>query len=684
MRSQQPKNPRIVLISQWPKVKNAEYELIEKIRQTGFKIAVVDYFGFDVETDKCINDATFADEYDFAISFHYDTPKFLNIPTFLWVANPLEYMHLRGDYRSVLIHHLRSYDSYLFNGSDLLKNHIKRVVGNEWKDDALMFFASCSRQVMLKPRVKDNQNNTTANKIFYCGVNWERGTDKSGRAQGLLDLLQEQQAADFYGPRMLEGTNPWEGFSSYCGEIPFDGISMSKIMQDYGAVLAVSSPAHIKSCTSSSRVFEGFTAGVPVISDENPHVRKLFGDLVYYFSGETEKERAESILKALGQIRSNPDEAFERVRQAQEKIAREYCFEECLSRLLSVASLQSEAVVDFADKAESSPIIDMFLFNHDPYAEFGSSADSFLNVSHILKAAESVIQQRCARVRIYYDDSNSKQVSNISTGSPKIEWIALSSESPLMLNTWSSLRLGEKVARLASLSSGDFTVFLTQTDYIHHDYLVKAIDWHSNRKSKDITQQDGLFVGGFFVSNLSVKAQLGTTGILRNNMSVGFYRWTQNSIAEHQLGQYCFSRKNMQTLDFEGIASFDVLFPIAIMLQGLASNIQIHRSRHILLRVLTGYFHRHYEAYGRAVMKGFWAQHYELLSNYSHELNGLYDAFHEYPFVVEIVDQVSGQSLNTVIQTDPAVHAVNQFIGRLRPIYRTLRKMKNVLTLKAP
>ena len=75
MRSQQPKNPRIVLISQWPKVKNAEYELIEKIRQTGFKIAVVDYFGFDVETDKCINDATFADEYDFAISFHYDTPK---------------------------------------------------------------------------------------------------------------------------------------------------------------------------------------------------------------------------------------------------------------------------------------------------------------------------------------------------------------------------------------------------------------------------------------------------------------------------------------------------------------------------------------------------------------------------------------------------------------------------------
>ena len=118
---------KVLLISQWPNVKNGEYELIEKIKQTGFTVKVVDYFGFDVESGQCLNTASLPLDYDFAISFHYDTPKLLNLPTFLWVANPLEFMHLRGDYRSVLLHHLRAYDEYLYNGSDLLKRHIKEV-----------------------------------------------------------------------------------------------------------------------------------------------------------------------------------------------------------------------------------------------------------------------------------------------------------------------------------------------------------------------------------------------------------------------------------------------------------------------------------------------------------------------------------------------------------------------------
>ena len=80
------------MIAQWPSIKNAEYELIERVRHTGFKVTVVDYLGFDVQSGRCINDATLPDEYDFAVSLHYETPKFLNIPTFHWVANPLEFI----------------------------------------------------------------------------------------------------------------------------------------------------------------------------------------------------------------------------------------------------------------------------------------------------------------------------------------------------------------------------------------------------------------------------------------------------------------------------------------------------------------------------------------------------------------------------------------------------------------
>jgi hypothetical protein len=258
--------PRLLLISQWPKVRNAEYELIEKIRETGFDIAVVDFLGRDVATGSNLNDATLRDRYDFALSFHYDTPKFLDLPTFLWVANPLGYMHLRPDYRAAILDNLRAYDDYLYNGAPLLKQHVRRVVGDEWRDSGLHFYAATSRQA-LQPPERAVADVPRAARVFYCGINWERIEDRQGRAHGLLEHLQERNVADFFGPEKLEGFSTWRGFPSYRGEIPFDGVSLARSMREYGAVLALSSPAHLKSGTSSSRVFEGFAAGVPVISD---------------------------------------------------------------------------------------------------------------------------------------------------------------------------------------------------------------------------------------------------------------------------------------------------------------------------------------------------------------------------------------------------------------------------------
>ena len=109
----------ILLISQWPNVKNGEYELIEKIRRTNYNITVVDRNGGLIDG---ASKGTRVNERDYllAISFHFDTPPLLNIPTFYWVANPLAFMHLRHDYRDAIIPLIRAYDGYLFNGS---KNH---------------------------------------------------------------------------------------------------------------------------------------------------------------------------------------------------------------------------------------------------------------------------------------------------------------------------------------------------------------------------------------------------------------------------------------------------------------------------------------------------------------------------------------------------------------------------------
>lgn len=667
-----PVSPRILLISQWPNVKNGEYELIEKIKQTGYTIRVVDYFGFDVESGVCLNTASLHKDYDFAIAFHYDTPKFLNLLTFLWVANPLEFMHLRGDYRSVLLHHLRAYDEYLYNGSELLKRHIKNVVGSEWTDSQLEMFPACSQRELVPPKSLDQSGTETSHKVFYCGVNWERGIDRAGRAQGLLDILQEKEAADFYGPNKLEGISPWEGFSSYKGEIPFDGVSMTKVMRQYGAVLAVSSPAHIKSETSSSRVFEGIAAGVPVISDENPHVKHLFGDLVYYFSGGNEQERAQSVLAALQEINSNPTEARRRVIRAQELMAARFCFEPCFERAMSYRhELMVASSTTLAKKR-----LDVFLLHHDADPEAGNSISDFQNLQHVIQAAGKAAQLHKVQVRIIACGGTLPGLPELPDDVSLVEFKA----EDLTDRDWVKLRLGEKVALIMPNAQADFVTFLTQFDYAMYDAFTKALDWFAAAPAE---RSSGTHIGGFYVNDQSQAAPLGTAGILRNNTPTGLYRWTQNSLAEHQLSTLMFGVKALHLLEKDQIERFDVLLPISLIAAAVGQGLPSHRSRYILQRVKFGHFHRHYEAYRKATERGFWAQHYELQTNYNHELNALYDVHHESPIAREIVDQVSGHALPAMPPVDPAVHAVNGFISRLRPLYRYYKKLRDTVGLGA-
>lgn len=685
--------PRVLMIAQWPTIKNAEYELIERVKRTGFKLVVVDFLGFDIQTGKCVNDHRLCDEYDFAVSLHYETPKFLNIPTFHWIANPIEFTHGQGNYRTHLIHHLRSYDDYLYNGSEYLKGHVKSIVGAEWADGGLHFFQSCSRNALIEPRDSEGQSDS-ARKVFYCGINWEAISDKDGRAQGLLEILQDRQVADFYGPQMVLGVNVWGGFSSYRGEIPFDGESMFPAMHEYGAVLALSSPAHIKSRTSSGRVLEGFAAGVPVISDDNHHVRAQFGDLVHYFAGATEQERADAIQGSLDQIRTRPRIARERVREAQALISRKYCFEACLEEIRdAVEATRKKSRKSFAARLASSGkgvVVDVFLFHHDPYAPQPQSRASFGNIPYIARAMASLeapgggVRFRAHRGPPFASDAPVDKAKG-----QRLDWIDVDAEA-VGAAEWDSLRLGEKVSRLARLSTGDFAVFFTQFDFPQHDYFTKALAWFEDRGAGS---KRAIHVAGFFVNDLAAPAPMSSMGILRCNTSAGLYRWTQNSVAEHQLGQICFSRTALETMDFDRLERFDVMLPMATVLECMSKELPLYRSKHVLLRAQYGYYHRYFDAFQRSAGKGLWAKHYELLSNVTQEINTLYDVFHEFPDVVAIADKVLGIDLPppppappppVPVPVDPAVYRVDRFLSRISPYVVGVKKIGWALGIGKP
>ncbi|WP_430391386.1 glycosyltransferase family protein [Dyella sp. 20L07] len=658
--------PRVLVISQWPKIKNAEYELIEKMRKTGYPITVVDFLGFDVATGKCINDVHLPDNYDFAISFHYDTPKFLNLRTFLWVANPLEFMHFQSNYRVNLIQHLRAYDDYLFNGSALLKGHIRQVLGSEWHDSGLSLIGSASRSALVPPHpLGAAAVAAEASKVFYCGVNWERGVGKSGRAQGLLDVLQERGIAEFYGPRKLEGIDPWAGFTSYRGEIPFDGVSMFETMRQYGAVLAVSSPAHLKSRTASGRVFEGLVSGTPVISDRNPHVIEQFGDLVYYFSGDTEQAKADSIQAALNQILADPDEANRRVREAQKLIAEQYSFETRLDATL--AAIEAEHQEGLA-APDAGSVVDVVLVDHDPWgpSSHAVGAKVFPNLPHVLRAAAELQNQSHHRVRISV--RSPRWFEGVPSDlPPNVEFRFLPTQDEM--EEWNKQRMGAKLADLASEVGGDYAVFFNQLDFPQYDYFEKALKWslESGRKGKPT-----LFVAGFFVNAFHALAPASAAGILRNSSSVGLYRWTADSIAEHQVGTLFFSRAALSALDLSGLARFDVLLALSVVLRASEGVVEMHRSRHLTLRVSEGYFHRYHAVHAQVEAKGFWALQYDMPTNFVHEINSLYDAFHESPAAIAVADKLSGHG-QPVMPGLPGLDRFNRFADRVRPFYAVAR-----------
>lgn len=654
--------PRVLVISQWPKIKNAEYELIEKMRKTGYPITVVDFLGFDVATGKCINDVHLPDKYDFAVSFHYDTPKFLNLRTFLWVANPLEFMHSQSNYRINLIQHLRAYDGYLFNGSALLKEHIRQVLGSEWEDKGLSLIGSASRSALVPPHPLNGAvRSMEASKVFYCGVNWERGSGKSGRAQGLLDVLQERGIADFYGPRKLEGIDPWAGFTSYRGEIPFDGISMFETMRQYGAVLAVSSPAHLKSRTASGRVFEGLVSGTPVISDRNPHVIEQFGELVYYFSGDTEQERADAIQAALNQILADPEEANRRVLEAQKLIADVYSFETKLDATL--AAINEEHRVALAS-AGAGVTVDVALVDHDLWGERDgrSGEEVFPNLTHILRAAAELQNQSHHRVRITV--RSARWLKGAPADLPaNVEFRF----SPLQIEVeeWNKQRMGAKLKDFAGEVAGDYAVFFNQHDYPQYDFFEKALRWSLEGARAN---QPTVFVSGFFVNNFAAEAPPSAAGILRNSSSVGLYRWTQDSIAEHQLGTLFFSRQALAELDLSTLMRFDVLLALSLVLRASDAQVELHRSRHLTMRVSEGYFHRYHAVHARVEAKGFWALQYDMPSNFTHEINALYDAFHESRDAVAVADKLSGHGQPSM-PVVPGLDRFNHFTQRVRPFY---------------
>lgn len=308
---------KFAVVSAWPEVKNAEYEIIERIKISAKNLQaeciVVDNEGYVIgRDDKRTGEFLSGHEVDFVIALHFITEKLYNAYTYGAMWNPPKFLVDWG--YEVESNKYFTYDDYLIYGSHKIDGHLENLLLQTDKDlSECLHFMTTVPGIPIPPKVTDDI------KLFYSGINWERISNSKGRHHDLFKALDDENLTRIYGPEKFFDAVPWAGFKTYAGSLPFDGLSAIRAISECGVSLVLTSNIHREAEAVSSRLFESCAAGVVLICDDNPYIVREFGDSVLYVTyDETDfKKNIEQIKEHLAWIKNNETEALELAKKSQ-------------------------------------------------------------------------------------------------------------------------------------------------------------------------------------------------------------------------------------------------------------------------------------------------------------------------------------------------------------------------------
>ncbi|KJH87152.1 hypothetical protein UG46_08215 [Pseudomonas fluorescens] len=304
---------RFAVVKLWPDIKTAEDECIARLKLAAQAIGV--------ECVEIYADGSFIStpdikvtkkNVDFVIHLHYDTPKRYDAFSFVALWNPLKFYHEWGYKRCS--RNLTTHDDFISCSSSAADDHVARMIRSSTTHLPAKFkLFHSTPETIHPPSLGDG-------KLFYAGINWEAiVSSRKSRQQEVLKRLDKTGLLRIFGPSIFQGVRVWADYQSYVREIPFDGISMIDEISKAGAALVLSSQAHKDSEMMSNRLFETIAAGTLAICDENPFARRFFGDSVLYIDGRSSMEQIYAdILLHLDWIKSNPEQALDKIKKAQE------------------------------------------------------------------------------------------------------------------------------------------------------------------------------------------------------------------------------------------------------------------------------------------------------------------------------------------------------------------------------
>lgn len=457
----------------WPDLKNAEYEVLQRIlcaaNNIDADVVVIDNGGWIIWSSPSLGllERTQLNPsvVNFAISLHFESPRICDIYTYYALWQPISFYEDFG-YQSS-IDKLTTHNDLLSCHSDVADNHAMNLFNglNRGPIEPLESMFHTLPEPFLAPNISHKS------KMFYIGINWERVGRPKGRYHDLLVMLDTKDLIQIYGPEQIQGVAPWEGFQTYQGELPFDGYSIRDAINEAGVCLALSSVPHRNTGIMSNRLFEGLAGGAAVIATPNPLIDKYFRDVVYEVDDSRgEAALAQEIQSALRDIRMNPERAMDRVREGQ-RILREKCSLE--GSLDSIFETNSKRIANFQARMLTRVEVTVILyFNAGNMGDLQTCIDNYAD------------QKSCG---IHLHVMLERQLASVAAVEAAGSLLSLTLH-PMTLDGQPATfdgkrpateRTGPVVASILQTATTEYLAFLTQADRLFGDHfasLGKAID----------------------------------------------------------------------------------------------------------------------------------------------------------------------------------------------------------------
>lgn len=379
-------------------LKNAEQETLMRLKyvfeKQGHELLVIDRDGYIIS--QCGEKGTFIEDVPVDFIFTYNTTDFAQIalPDVFSVFAHWSPVGFVAAFQSVL--ELKMMNCYDYFGCTYESDVFKKYVQIDC-DHPAFFGSSVPADFVIKPQKQKKR------KLFYVGVNFERSLDKM-RYGTLLEKLDKSGRLEIYGPKEVFGkANLWAGFDSYQGEIPFDGHTILKKINQAGVCLALNSPMHNDANAVSNRTYEAAAAGAVIISDDNEFVHKYFGNSVFYLDRDMSEEDASiRIMEILEWVNENWEKAYDMACRAQQAFLEKLTLDVMTDEFTKKTALAIEKV---HDKGLQPDMIDVICFidkNEDYFLVLAQLKRQFYQNLHLILVCGTGVAE-CANIPYPYD-----------------------------------------------------------------------------------------------------------------------------------------------------------------------------------------------------------------------------------------------------------------------------------------